>query len=117
MSVIVKGMKMPQDCFECPLSISPINDDSLFWKCGANAMSIHEASTEEYRPYQCPLEEVIEEASYLHQEKKKGKWIDETFEPFGLVFHPYKCNQCGEHSETNSNFCPNCGADMREKDE
>jgi rubrerythrin len=42
-----------------------------------------------------------------------GKWIDETFKPWGLVYHPYKCDQCGENSETNSNFCPNCGADMR----
>lgn len=44
---------------------------------------------------------------------KRGKWIDETFKPWGLVHHPYKCDQCGEHSEANSNFCPNCGADMR----
>jgi len=46
-------------------------------------------------------------------ERKKGKWIDEKFKPRGLVYHPYKCNQCGEHSEADSNFCPNCGADMR----
>ena len=47
------------------------------------------------------------------QERKKGKWIDETFSPWGLVYHPYRCDQCGEHSEADSNFCPNCGADMR----
>ena len=47
------------------------------------------------------------------EERKTGEWIDETFEPWGLVYHPYKCNQCGEHSEANSNYCPNCGADMR----
>ena len=46
-------------------------------------------------------------------ERKKGKWIDETFKPWGLVHHPYKCDQCGEHSEADSDFCPNCGADMR----
>ena len=46
-------------------------------------------------------------------ERKTGRWIDETFKPWGLVYHPYKCNQCGEHSETDSNFCPHCGADMR----
>ena len=49
----------------------------------------------------------------LRPMRKKGKWIDETFKPWGLVHHPYKCDQCGEHSEANSNFCPNCGADMR----
>lgn len=46
-------------------------------------------------------------------ERKTGRWIDETFKPWGLVHHPYKCNQCGEHSEMDSDFCPNCGADMR----
>ena len=50
-------------------------------------------------------------------ERKTGKWIDETFEPWGLVYHPYKCNQCGEHSEANSNYCPNCGADMRGRED
>lgn len=48
-------------------------------------------------------------------ERKRGKWIDETFKPWGLVHHPYKCDQCGEHSEADSDFCPNCGADMREE--
>lgn len=45
-------------------------------------------------------------------ERKRGKWIDETFKPWGLVHHPYKCDQCGNHSEANSNFCPNCGCQM-----
>lgn len=45
-------------------------------------------------------------------ERKKGRWIDETFKPWGLVYHPYKCDQCGEHSESDSDFCPNCGARM-----
>ena len=52
------------------------------------------------------------------RENVHGEWIDETFEPYGLVFHPFKCNLCGEHSECDSDFCPNCGADMRgEKNE
>ena len=44
---------------------------------------------------------------------RHGKWIDETFEPWGLVHHPFKCNLCGEHAEFASPYCPNCGADMR----
>lgn len=43
---------------------------------------------------------------------KRGKWIDETFEPWGLVHHPFKCNLCGEHAEFASPYCPNCGARM-----
>lgn len=61
------------------------------------------------------VDEVIEwiDEQPTIEERKTGEWIDETFKPWGLVYHPYKCNQCGEHSEADSNFCPNCGADMR----
>lgn len=47
------------------------------------------------------------------QEQKKGKWIDNTY-----------CSECGWVHETDSgfigsvdgfNFCPQCGADMRER--
>ena len=44
--------------------------------------------------------------------RNPGKWIDETFKPWGLVHYPYKCNQCGEHNEVDSKYCPNCGAKM-----
>ncbi len=41
---------------------------------------------------------------------RHGHWIDETFKPTGLVFHPYVCDQCGCHSESNFTYCPDCGA-------
>ena len=44
-----------------------------------------------------------------------GRWIDETFKPYGLVFHQYRCNQCGDHAEYESPYCPNCGARMDEE--
>ncbi len=31
----------------------------------------------------------------------------------GLYTAAYKCNKCGELNIARSNFCPNCGADMR----
>lgn len=45
--------------------------------------------------------------------ERKGEWIYHT-EP--LAFRPYghyTCNLCNEISWDKSNFCPNCGADMR----
>ena len=45
---------------------------------------------------------------------RHGRWIDETFKPTGLVFHPYVCDQCGCHSESNFTYCPDCGARMDE---
>ena len=43
---------------------------------------------------------------------RHGKWIDETFKPYGLVHHPFKCNLCGDHAEFASPYCPNCGTRM-----
>lgn len=59
--------------------------------------------------------DAIKELPSAESQRKKGKWIDETFEfePWLVVHHPYKCNQCGERSEEDSNFCPNCGAEMK----
>lgn len=37
--------------------------------------------------------------------RKKGKWID------------LRCDQCGQVDCSKPNFCPNCGADMREGEE
>ena len=59
----------------------------------------------------CPLDEPIVDAMPV----RHGKWIDETFEPWGLVHHPYKCNLCGDHAEFASPYCPNCGARMVEE--
>lgn len=41
----------------------------------------------------------------------RGKW-----EPVGSAFPMYKCNQCHALS-LGGNFCPNCGADMRDKED
>lgn len=38
----------------------------------------------------------------------RGKWETDTC-------HVY-CSICGEYENNKSNFCPNCGADMREGD-
>ena len=43
-------------------------------------------------------------------ERKKGKWDD-----IGGVLR-YGCQFCHHAQERKSNFCPNCGADMREGD-
>ena len=43
-----------------------------------------------------------------------GEWIDRS--DGGRIRYPfwerYECSKCGAKSE-NTNFCPNCGADMR----
>ena len=41
-------------------------------------------------------------------EPKRGKWID--------FKNGWKCSACGKWNNETSNFCPNCGADMRERE-
>ena len=53
------------------------------------------------------------------QEPKKGNWImtgdyfTGAYESIDYV----KCSCCGEESLEEGNYCPNCGADMREVEE
>ena len=54
------------------------------------------------------------------QPVKRGRWID-IYEwakmhdsiPSGMCTY-YWCSECQEEQEKKSNFCPACGADMRE---
>jgi rubrerythrin len=41
----------------------------------------------------------------------RGTWTRVDYEPCG---HDYICSECGCMSDGPWNFCPNCGADMRE---
>ena len=60
-------------------------------------------------------EDIMAQPTVDAEPVRRGKWIDETFEPWGLVHHPFKCNLCGEHAEFASPYCPNCGARMDEE--
>ena len=46
---------------------------------------------------------------------KKGYWIKEVWvAPLSdSTMNVYQCSKCGLHYQCESNFCPNCGADMR----
>lgn len=48
-------------------------------------------------------------------EPKRGKWIDKGVCTYvDNCRHLYKCDQCGGGWLDTPDFCPNCGADMRE---
>lgn len=105
MSVLVKGMQMPHDCFECPFSIPPINDDSPLWMCGGNGMSVHEADTEGHRPYGCPLEEV-------EDEQAESRYCDRNICASNEV-NGISCDECEvakyHNLEDDDSPCQNCG--------
>ena len=48
----------------------------------------------------------------LENEPKKGKWIERNSVSPHCVY--FQCNMCGTTKKYTHNFCPNCGADMRE---
>jgi len=60
-----------------------------------------------------------ERLEQLPSAQRTGRWIynDEAY-PGGNPYGHYECDQCGEYVPHKTNYCPNCGADMRgEQDE
>ena len=57
-----------------------------------------------------------------HYKPKRGEWIvheSRTVVDEGFVdFYPteYECSNCGSKESQMRSFCPNCGADMRERE-
>lgn len=62
------------------------------------------ASKEEVADFKQELEKVLE--------RPQGEWLK-----IGELGLAYKCNKCGEVDVVSTNFCSNCGADMRGKEE
>lgn len=53
------------------------------------------------------FENAIEAAPTIEPERKKGKWIRRK------KWDKYVCYECSFEHEAVTNYCPNCGADMR----
>ena len=47
---------------------------------------------------------------------RRGKWIYSEGSGYGNPYGHYECSLCGDGYGYKTNFCPNCGADMREGD-
>ena len=47
---------------------------------------------------------------------RRGKWVPANEQSNGGTVYCFSCcSECGRKTATNTNFCPNCGADMREE--
>lgn len=97
MRAYVKGLEMPKDCYDCPCH----NGEN--GRC-----QITKESTEDKRPYDCPL-----------VEEKIGKWtkIEYADEVNGYLIPNYECSQCKYWSIEDYDYCPNCGALMQKDGE
>jgi len=56
------------------------------------------------------------------EKRKTGHWIPQDHNHTHgnvstLIYFPPVCSECGHAGDFNMNFCPNCGADMREEGE
>lgn len=63
----------------------------------------------------------LDDAPTVDADRSKGEWIEEYHGNGWNDYWDYTCSNCGKKYERaddvlyKANFCPNCGADMREK--
>ena len=62
----------------------------------------------------CDVRVILNDLPSVQPERKKGKWIYGEEGCFGNPYGHYECSKCGDCFPHKENFCPNCGADMRE---
>ena len=74
------------------------------------------------------LMKAIDDTPSVKPTREKGKWINElkiliptAHDEFGMAKSVYECIEaecsiCGKSASYKPNFCPNCGADMRDEE-
>ena len=70
----------------------------------------------ESRPTSESVIDVLNNLPSAQPERKKGRWLDDQGKE---KYDGYcaECSACGGWSEYITDFCPNCGADMRGESE
>ena len=125
--VIIDQWEMPKSCDECPL---------LDWDWGSikckitnRHFNVDKEPFRERKVDDCPLVVASESKVKIDKEVARGKWIPSYDQAeYGLdgatpLPQPvryqdgWECSLCGEWSPGMTNFCPNCGASMRENEE
>ena len=56
-------------------------------------------------------------AAMMSQERPKGRWVSRRYEVLGSMVQGFFCSECDQKGSSRPNFCPNCGADMRESEQ
>ena len=91
MSILI-NIDMPENCLNCDAN-GIRNLDGFACNCEYDV---------EHRPKDCPLIEQI-----------TGNWVLKTFDDGYGEYQLYECDKCGATVVHRSNYCRNCGADMR----
>lgn len=95
MSVLIENMIIPSEG-EYPITLYVCSDGTAY----IDAWSL---------PQDCDKFPVVSIFT------KHGKWVLKTFNDEYGDYQLYECNICGEVTAQRRNYCPFCGADMREK--
>ena len=105
MSILIKGMEMPNNCADCPLSVIAQNEISGEQTRLCFAIPKHFASTI-HKLTDCPLVEI--------PEGHKGHWEERHLEEAPMFLRRrWYCSECGEwQTYGRPRYCPNCGAEM-----
>lgn len=119
--IAIKDMEMPRSCFCCPYSKKgSILDGGYFCKLQILDGEISTYTKSQYKingefkdKQGCPLVET--------EERKQGEWIRNP--SVNGFIDDFRCSCCNSNPPVMSvniswgwnltNFCPNCGADMR----
>ena len=112
MSIVIKGMRMPESCASCPFAerIPPGRTRCLLTR--RLLAENYEAPSRLNRNEYCPIEE-----------RQTGEWIVSESEEVGALgsrYITYTCPSCGWNHTLiiPGNICPICGSDNRgERDE
>ena len=76
MSILIKGMEMPESCYRCRFCVNGFTDDAPMYECGVQSYDNVSVLVEsdgkpfDFRPDWCPLIEI----------PPHGRLIDATFE-------------------------------------
>ena len=102
-------------------AIDPIDRIALMEKLGIKEeCTVCEQNSSphcKWKPDVVDVCEAICTAPTIEPQRKKGMWIEHNPHKWGLGI-VFECSECGEKIDCEpSNFCPNCGADMREDGE
>ena len=117
MSILIKGMKMPENCTICRFCV-PEADPENGEMCMATGKYVPPCNTDCLE--NCPLVEVPPHGRLIDADVKHGRWIEYLFPSSEHV----SCSECGADYYVDDlllgrnkypRFCPNCGAEMDER--
>ena len=97
MSILIKDMKMPERCLECPL-YDNYNYYCILYSFGIPVRYNRDGNT---RPEWCEIKELPECDDAVSIEPPTTTWLGS--------YSPYTCEKCGYHVDSKTRYCPDCG--------